>query len=103
MNETHPATASTRVAIECLTLWMEQDRLGAAMHITRLRHDPEGPGADGIILGLLNLSTFLVLQVAKERGATTAEELVEGARKYLRALSRDLPEYLPALSRDLPE
>ena len=92
MNGTQRATASTRVAIECLTLWMEQDRQGAAKYIARLGHDPEGPGADGIVVGLLNLSTFLVLQVAKERGATTAEELVEGAREYLRALSCDLPE-----------
>jgi Phage integrase family len=32
MDETNPAAAATRVAVECLTLWMESDRLSAAEH-----------------------------------------------------------------------
>jgi hypothetical protein len=92
MDDIHPATACTRVAVECLTLWMESDRVGAAMHIARLKHDPDGPGADSIIVGLLNLSRCLVLKLAEERGATTAEESVEGAHEILRDLSRKLPE-----------
>jgi hypothetical protein len=91
MDEINPGTAATRVAIECLTLWLESDRLAAAKHIAELTHDPDGPGADRIITGLLNLSMVLVLDLAKERGAT-AEEMVEKAMDYLRDFSRRLPE-----------
>jgi hypothetical protein len=89
MDETNPATAATRVAIECLTLWMESDRLSAAEHIARLQHDPDGPGADRIITGLLNLSMLLVLELAKAQGA---EDIRERASEYLRTLSPQLPD-----------
>jgi hypothetical protein len=91
MSEINPATANTRVAIECLMLWMEQDRLGAAQHIAKLQDDPDGPGADAIIVGFLSLSHLLVLMLAKERGAQR-EDLVDMARGILSSLSRDLPE-----------
>jgi len=91
MDEINPATANTRVGIECLTLWMESDTLGAANHIANLQHDPDGPGTGAIISGLLNLSQLLVMMLAKERGAR-GEALVEGAHEILRDLSRKLPE-----------
>jgi hypothetical protein len=91
MDETNPATAATRVAIECLTLWMEQDRLGAAERIAKLQVDPDGPGATTIITGLLNLSHVLVLSLAKARGAGPGE-LAERAHDILRDWSRNLPE-----------
>jgi hypothetical protein len=93
MDETNPGTAATRVAVECLTLWLEpaSERLNAAKHIAELAHDPDGPGADRIITGLLNLSMWLVLDLAKERGAT-AEDMRERAMEYLRDFSRQLPE-----------
>jgi len=92
MDEIDPGTAATRVAVECLTLWMESDRLSAAKHITDLVHDPDGPGADRIITGLLNLSMVLVVSLAKEQGATTDEEYGEKVAEWLRDFSRQLPE-----------
>ena len=89
MDEINPATASTRVAVECLTLWMESDRQAAAEHIARLRHEPDGPGADSIIVGLLNLSMLLVLELANAQGA---EDIAKRAGEYLRNLSAQLPE-----------
>jgi hypothetical protein len=91
MSETNPATASTRVAVEFLTLWMESDRLGAAEHITRVLSDPDGPAAHSIIAGHCNLGMLLVLMLAKERGAG-ADDMIETARGILADLSRDLPE-----------
>jgi hypothetical protein len=51
MDEIQPATAYTQSAVECLTLWMESDRVGAAMHIARLKYGPEGPDGDCIMVG----------------------------------------------------
>ena len=85
------ATASIRVAVECVTLWLESDRESAAKYIAQLLHDPDGPGADTMIAGLVSLGQFLVLMLAKERGAD-ADDLVEEARGILQGLSRRLPE-----------
>jgi hypothetical protein len=83
-------TASTRVAIEFLTVWLEWDREFATEHIYRVLKDPDGPGADMAIVGLLNLSMLLAFEMAKAQGAT--EDLQERARKYLSNLSAQLPE-----------
>ena len=86
-------TAATRVAIECLTLWMEpaEARLRAAEHIAKVVHDPEGAGADTVITGLLNLNMMVLFMLVKEQGAT-AENMPERAAAVLRELSRQLPE-----------
>jgi hypothetical protein len=45
MTEPNKATDATRVAIECLTLWMESGddaRQRAAEHIAALQYAPEG-------------------------------------------------------------
>lgn len=92
MTEPDPRTAATRVAVECLTLWLEpgvEARHNAASHISDLMHDEGGLGSNQVVTGLLNLSMFLALELAKERGA---EDLLEGAREYLRGLSPRLPE-----------
>jgi hypothetical protein len=89
MSDTNPITASTRVAIEFLTVWLEGDKQFATEHIYRVLKDPDGPGADRAIVGLLHLSTLLVFELAKARGA---EDLQEWARKYLSNLSAQLPE-----------
>jgi hypothetical protein len=91
MSEISTGTASVRVAVECVTLWLESDRQSAAKYIARLRHDPDGPGADTMIAGLVSLSHLLVLMLAKERGAGD-DDLVEKARGILQGLSRGLPE-----------
>ena len=49
MDEVQPTTAHTRVGVECLTLWMEPDRVSAALHIALLKQDPDE--ADGVIVG----------------------------------------------------
>lgn len=91
MSELNTPTASIRVAVECVTLWLESDRQSAAKYVAHLRHDPDGPGADTMIAGLVSLSHFLVLMLAKERGAG-ADDLVDKARGILQGLSQSLPE-----------
>jgi hypothetical protein len=54
MDEMPPTTTSTRVAVECLMLWLERDRASAALHIAQLKQDPSE--ADELIVGVLNLS-----------------------------------------------
>ena len=92
MSEMNPATGNTRVAIEFLTLWLEPDRQRAAAHIRMALGDPDGPDAAGIIAGQCNLGMLLVLMLAKERGAISADQLRTEAGEILQDLSRDLPE-----------
>lgn len=61
--------ASTRLAIEFLTVWMEQDRPAAAEHIGSVLDADGGPQRDFAIAVLLNLSHFLVIELAKEAKA----------------------------------
>jgi hypothetical protein len=96
MSEMNPATASTRVGIEFLTLWMESGdaaRLSAIQHIQRILNEPDGPSAAmSIISGLLNLSMLLVFTLAREQGAETDDALTEKAGDILRDWSRQFPE-----------
>jgi hypothetical protein len=85
-------TGTTRIAVEFLTLWMQSDRKGAAEHIARVRHDPQGPGVDAIITGLLNLNMLTLFKLATAQGATTTESFYETATAILRDMSRMLPE-----------
>jgi hypothetical protein len=89
MTDPNPATAATRVAIEFLTLWLEQDRQVAAEHIVQVVNDPDGPGGTQAIIGLLNLSMIIELQLAKANGAT---DLLAWAGEHLRGMSPELPE-----------
>jgi hypothetical protein len=92
MDETNPASASARVAVECLTLWLEQDRQRAIDHIAKLETDPSGPGPTNLIVGLLNLSSWLVLTFASAQRATSEDELREKAGVILREFLQQLPE-----------
>jgi len=89
MSEMNPVTASTRVAIEFLTVWLEGDKQFATEHINRVLKDPDEPGADKVIVGLLNVSMLLAVELAEAQGAEILEEWV---RKYLSNLSAKLPE-----------
>jgi hypothetical protein len=91
MDETNPANAA-QVAVECLTLWLEQDRQRAIDHIAHLEVDPRGPGPTNLIVGLLNLSSWLVLTLASAQGATTDDELRKKAGNILHEFSRLLSE-----------
>jgi hypothetical protein len=66
-------------------------RYRAVQHIAHLVHDADGPGAVNIISGLLDLSTFLAMSLAKECGAGEAD-LHATAVDFLRDLSLQLPE-----------
>ena len=92
MDDINLATSATRLAVEFLTLWMEPDRQGAADHISRVLNDPHGPARDSVIVGHLNLSMLLVLELARARGAEDGDKLMERAGEFLRNLSRSLPE-----------
>jgi hypothetical protein len=92
MDEMNRANAATRVAIEFVTLWMEQDRMSAAAHIVEVLNDPNGPGAPRIIAGQCNLAILLVLMLAEVSGAVTDDDLQAKAREILQELARDLPE-----------
>src|SRR5512132_414859 len=96
MDETNPATAATEVAIECLTLWL-QDRQRAIDHITNLEFDPSGPGPTNLIVGLLNVSSWLLISLAETQGEATDVELVEKATTILRKLSQELTKQRPDL------
>jgi hypothetical protein len=89
MSDMNPVTAGTRVGIEFLTVWLESDKQFATEHIYRVLKDSDGPRADGAIVGLLNLSMLLALELAKAHGA---DDVQEWARKYLSNLSVQLPE-----------
>ena len=89
MSEMNPVTATTRVAIELLTLWLEFDHPRPIAHIKMALSDPDGPDAASIITGQCNLSMMLVFDLAKAQGA---ENLRERAGEILRELSRQLPE-----------
>jgi hypothetical protein len=91
MSDLNPATAGTRIAVEFVALWMEQDHLCAAEHIARILNDPDTPGAPLIVAGQCNLAMLLVLMLAKERGAG-ADDMKDKAREILQDLSGDLPE-----------
>lgn len=90
MDEMPPTTACMRVAVECLTLWIEPHRPSAALHIALLKQEPDE--ADRIIVGLLNLGDMLLLEFARQRGAKTAEEVAKETSQILRDLSITLPE-----------
>jgi hypothetical protein len=91
MSDLNPATAGTRIAVEFVALWMEQDHLCAAEHIARILNDPDTPGAPLIVAGQCNLAMLLVLMLAKERGAG-ADDMMDKAQEILQDLSGDLPE-----------
>jgi hypothetical protein len=91
MDETNPTTAATEVAVECLTLWLE-DPQQAVNHIANLELDPSGPGATNLIVGLLNLSSWLLISLAETQGEATDVELQEKATNILRMLSQRLTE-----------
>jgi hypothetical protein len=91
MDETNPTAAATEVAVECLTLWLE-DRQRAIDHIANLELDPSGPGPTQLIVGLLNLSSWLLVSLAETEGEATDVELVEKATDILHRLSERLTE-----------
>ena len=94
MDQPNLEADNTRVAIECLTLWMESDheaRRRAVQHISHLVHDADGPGAINIISGLLDLNMFLVMSLAKECGAGE-DDLVTMGGDFLRNLSLHLAD-----------
>jgi hypothetical protein len=64
-------------------------RADAVDHIARLQYDPDSPGGNNVIPGLLNLSMMLVLRLAREQGA---EDLAQRAHEILQETSAQLPD-----------
>ena len=91
MDETNPATAATEVAVESLALWLE-DPKQAINHVANLEVDPSGPGPTNLIVGLLNLSSWLLVSLAETQGEATDVELQERATNILRKLSQRLTQ-----------
>jgi hypothetical protein len=96
MDETNPTTAATEVAVLCLALWLE-DPQQAINHIANLEVDPSGLGATDLTVGLLNLSSWLLVSLAETQGEATDGELQERATNILRKLSQRLIEERPGL------
>jgi hypothetical protein len=92
MDETNPGPDIHRVAVQCVTLWLEQDRQRAIDHIANLELDPSRPGPTNMIAGLLDLSSWLVLTLATSQGAETDDELREKAGRFLRDFLRLVSE-----------
>ncbi|MFD8974648.1 hypothetical protein [Streptomyces sp. NPDC059593] len=83
---------ATRLAIEFLSLWIEPDRQAAATHIKEALDASTGPNPEfSAIAGLLNLSQFLLAEVVKANGASSAEDYDRLAREYLSRMSINLP------------
>jgi hypothetical protein len=91
MDETNPTPAVTQVAIECLTLWL-QDRQRAIDYIANLELNSSRPGPTDLTIGLLHLSAWLLFSLAETQGEATAEELQVKAANILRQFSEYLPD-----------
>jgi hypothetical protein len=89
MSEIGP-NAATRVAVELLTLWIEQDREGAIDHIVRVLSDQDAAGAASIIAGQCNLSAALAFKLAVERGARTLDEATTKVGEILQEAALEL-------------
>jgi hypothetical protein len=88
MSEMNPAiVAGTRIAIEILAVWHEQDQPTAYAYIDAVLNDPTGPGAPSIMVGQLNVGVALVLMLAQERGAVTPHDITMTAGEILRGRS----------------
>jgi hypothetical protein len=91
MTTPNPATAATRIAIEFLTLWLEDNRQAAAEHMYDVLHDPASPQVEALIAGLLNLSMLFAFEAAKANGAAP-DRYVAWVGDWLGRHSPQLPE-----------
>jgi hypothetical protein len=83
------------LAIECLMLWLEPDRLSAIVHIVDnvLAGDNKVQmiaNSNRLNVGLLNLSMLLLIDLAMQIDPTA--DPVEGGREILRRLALGLSE-----------
>jgi hypothetical protein len=90
-----PRRDAARLAIECVMMWLEPDRQRAAEHITENvlggeTIDQLMANRNQLITGLLNLSMFLVRDVA--RLLDPDADQIEKAREILRHRALNLPE-----------
>ena len=91
MDETTPTPPVTHLAIECLTLWL-QDRQRAIDHIASLELNSSRPGPTDLTVGLLHLSAWLLFALAETQGEATAEELQVKAANILHQFLEYLPD-----------
>ena len=91
MDETDPAVAGTRIAVQFLQLWLEKDRLSPA-DIEGVLEGPKRPNVNQVIAGQLNLNVLLLFTLAEEHGANVNDtnDMRETARGILQDLSANL-------------
>jgi hypothetical protein len=93
MSEINPAVvAGTRIAVEFLRVWTQQDPLTAAKSIDAVLSNPNGPDVHTIIAGQLIVGKLLVAMLAQARGAVTPDDLGVKASEIHRELYRYLFE-----------
>jgi hypothetical protein len=92
------STENTRLAIEFLTVWMDDsDEEMAFSHITNVicANRPEVSALEmsaAAVTGLLNVSKILLVRLAQARGAMSDAEIQDKASEILCELSLRLPE-----------
>ncbi len=90
----HEPTAATRIAVECLTLWLQPGAeawVAAAEHMVELMGTPINATSIDMVSGLLNLNVWVLFDLMKERGLSL-HEADAGVARYLQDLSARLPE-----------
>jgi hypothetical protein len=93
MGDMNPAIiAGTRIALDFLTVWTEQDHQVATTYIDAVLNDQNGPGVPSIIAGQLNVGAALVVMLAEARGAVTPNDISMMTGETLRGLYRDLAQ-----------
>ncbi|WP_409237367.1 hypothetical protein [Streptomyces sp. PA5.6] len=80
---------ATRLAIEFLMLWMNDDRQAAAAHISEVFYGDTAPDPMHVVAGLLNLNMLTIFELAKTQGA---EDHRAWAQEYLQQRSLRLPK-----------
>jgi hypothetical protein len=78
--------ADIRMAAEFLLIRLGQDEKAAAAFIDTVLDNPNGPGTDTIVAGLLDVGAALVGMLAEARGAVTDDDKRTMAREILRGL-----------------
>lgn len=91
------STENTRLAIEFLTVWMDDsDEEMAFSHVTNVICADHQMSAlemsAAAVTGLLNVSKILLVRLAQARGAMSDAEIQDKASEILRELSLRLPE-----------
>jgi hypothetical protein len=84
--------ADNRIAVEFLTMWMQQDELTASSHVYAVLNDQNWPGVPSIIAGQLNVGQALVVWLAQAYGAETEDEIRRMSGYILQVLASEVTQ-----------